>query len=264
MCLAIIILIVSRKLSALKILDTSTLVEEKESKTKKKIVADRYLRKLSSVKRGLIIVFKPLFALVTNITRNFYTRVLELEEKYKQQSAPKENQPPVNIENQIQELSQKADALTKAGNLNEAEENCIKILELDSRNLDTYQKLADLYNEQKDYTKTKATFEYIVKLIKSKKISKDLSGGNYNHLLAECYEKLCATSQLLHEDRECLAYIKKAISLEPNNPKYLDLLLKISIILKDKSVAIKALRALKKADPANQKLPDFENEIKKL
>ena len=57
---------------------------------------------------------------------------------------------------------------------------------------------------------------------------------------------------------------KEALKLQPNNPKLLDLLLKISIMVKDKKIANSTLKLLKLADPENQKIQDLENEVNGL
>ncbi|MCX6743398.1 MAG: hypothetical protein NT116_04145 [Candidatus Parcubacteria bacterium] len=58
--------------------------------------------------------------------------------------------------------------------------------------------------------------------------------------------------------------LEKALGLEPNNPKYLDLLITISLIIKYKNLAKQSLERLKEANPDNAKIEEFQAQIKEL
>jgi tetratricopeptide (TPR) repeat protein len=58
-----------------------------------------------------------------------------------------------------------------------------------------------------------------------------------------------------------LKQYQKAVEMEPSNPRLLDLLLKISIIMKRKDLAQQAFTDLRNADPENKKLAELQTEI---
>jgi hypothetical protein len=57
---------------------------------------------------------------------------------------------------------------------------------------------------------------------------------------------------------------RKALEIEPNNPRYLDTILEISIIKKDKVLANETYKRLKEVNPENQKLAEIKEEIAEL
>jgi uncharacterized protein HemY len=58
--------------------------------------------------------------------------------------------------------------------------------------------------------------------------------------------------------------ILEALELEPSSPRYLDLILDLSIIKKDKASAWQYLNRLSEANPQNQKLEDRRKEIEEI
>jgi hypothetical protein len=58
--------------------------------------------------------------------------------------------------------------------------------------------------------------------------------------------------------------MKKALKIEPNNPRYLDTMFRISIIIKDKVLAFEAYDRLSKVNPENQKLAEFKAQLAEL
>jgi tetratricopeptide (TPR) repeat protein len=58
--------------------------------------------------------------------------------------------------------------------------------------------------------------------------------------------------------------IESALDLEPKNPKYLDLLIEIAILLSDKKMALDTYNELRLVNPENQKLDSFKSRINEL
>jgi tetratricopeptide (TPR) repeat protein len=114
---------------------------------------------------------------------------------------------------------------------------------------DVYYSLADIAKERGNLKQ--AEEEYI------KSIS--LSDDNYLYLLslAEVYIDL-------EEEEKALETAKRALLLAPNNPKILDFLINISIIMSDKELASDYLAKLKEVNPANQKIAEFIERIDSL
>ena len=55
--------------------------------------------------------------------------------------------------------------------------------------------------------------------------------------------------------------IEAAVELEPQNPKYLDLLTETAILCQDKTLALKVYSTLCLVNPENKKLPDLKQRI---
>lgn len=254
-CIAIVVILV-RRIGDLKILDPDTLDEIKESQVKKKIVYDRLLRKTASLGHKLRNTTKPALEKVSGTLKGFYEKISALEKMYR-----KENQKisGTSINMKIKELEDKADVDMKEQRFADAESTYIEILKYDAMNLKAFQNLADIYLQMKKYKEAKETMQYILKLLKKKKMQND----NLT-LVGLYYQRLADVYQLMGNLRIAQNYYKKAVELGPKNPKYLDQLLKISIILKDKDTAFETLQKLEEADPGNQKLQELEQEVEQL
>jgi predicted Zn-dependent protease len=63
---------------------------------------------------------------------------------------------------------------------------------------------------------------------------------------------------------EALEYTRQALDAEPNNPRYLDLILDLSIMRKDKNLAKSSWEKLSAANPDNKKLPEWLARIEAL
>ncbi len=66
------------------------------------------------------------------------------------------------------------------------------------------------------------------------------------------------------EPSKAVLALKKALKIEENNPRYLDRLIEVSIIKKDKIVALEAYKKLESTNPENQKLEQFRSRIAEL
>ena len=75
--------------------------------------------------------------------------------------------------------------------------------------------------------------------------------------LAEVYREL-------EEEEKALQTAQRALLLAPNNPKILDFLINISIIMSDKELAADYLGRLKEINPENQKITEFMERLDNL
>ena len=91
-----------------------------------------------------------------------------------------------------------------------------------------------------------------------------LSQLDVDHKISVYYEELGQVYEVMGKDHKALDAYLKATSIDPNNPKYLDKLLEISLKIKDRDLAKDALNNLRKINPDNAKLPVWQEAIEKL
>jgi tetratricopeptide (TPR) repeat protein len=242
-----IIFIVARKFPVLAAIDVGAIKSEQEAAKKEKIIASRLERKINGFIKFFSKFFSPVQAVIKNLFRIIYGRARNLENKYKKiekvVSAPEE------IEQKIKALFFSAEEFLKAGSLNEAEKKYIEIISLDHKNIEAYKKLGEIYLEQKNYDHAEETFQYILKLD------------------ANDIETLFDLGLLFRERKEfdkALQSFARVVELEPTNPRNLDFLIDISIIVGNKDLAEKALGKLTEVNPDNQKLAEFKERIKNI
>ena len=68
----------------------------------------------------------------------------------------------------------------------------------------------------------------------------------------------------LSEKEKALSSLQKAQALEPNNPKILDQLFLVSVLLKNRELAEEAFNKIKKINPDHGRLGEFEKKLKAL
>jgi len=252
LCLAAILAIVIKKLPLLAVFDVKSIPEVKEAETKNKIMEERMERRLKVLYNKI----KPFLQLLGNFFQRKFkdsqAKIAKLEEKYKSK-AKKEalvtKEEFLSLEKRIENILQDAANLVKSENYDAAEKKYIEILSLDAKNIAAYRGLGDLFIVQKQFQEAIQTLKHILKLNKN--------DGLAHFELAEIYDRL--------EDYDnAVNNISQALAEEPVNPRYLDLWLKISIIVKNKEMAKEALERLKAVNPDNAKIPELELKIREI
>ena len=85
-----------------------------------------------------------------------------------------------------------------------------------------------------------------------------------NNQVLEYHLNLSEVYQSLGDNEKSLSSLQKAQALEPNNPKVLDQLLQVSILVGNKSLAQEVLDKIKKVNPDHGKLGELEEKVKAL
>lgn len=268
--LVAIILIVVLKLPKISIIDISTIPEEKSNEMKNKILRDRLQRKTNEQFNLIVGILRPIWKVSQKSFRILYQRVVDLERKYRRKYRPLLNKE--DLAQNIDELLKKANDFKINENYASAEKQYIEIISLDSKNYEAYRGLADLYITKKEYESAQEVLTYLIKLnLAQQKKMENASGHQYQeavHILqkdlSESYFDRGITYQALGNIELSYDDYNESVKFEPNNPRYLDALLDITIILGKKVKAIDLFNVLKKVNPDNKKLDEFSERIKDM
>ena len=277
--LSIITVIAARKFSALASLDIANIPAEKEARFKERIIGERLKRNLLKWKFRAAKIASPFLAVAAGFLKWAYNRLHELKEKYKKETAVSAQ----GLQERVDQLFAKIEEFKKEENWSGAEKALIEIIGLDNKNISAFKELGRVYFENKNYAEAKQTLEYILKLREDDEevyeslaqIAKEkgdleeardgyLKSINIDAGRAQTYFDLAGVYEAMGNIVEAAANIEKALEIEPNNPRYLDMMLKISIIRKDKKRALTAYAKLAEANPDNHKLAEFKGEIEEL
>ncbi len=271
-CLTGIIIIYVKKIPYVSTIDIQQLPKEQQADVKKSLIEKRVEDKI----KNLAVKIKNLFSPAVKFSVKYYQlirgKIKKVEEEYKQKHLfLVKNQPQV-AKQKIQDLLENGEKFIKEENLAEAEKKFIEIISLDPDNIDAYQNLGELYLKQKDFKHAEETFKHVLKLIIRsqrwwqgfRKNDKIVSASNINSQIASVYLDLGEVYQAMEDNEKALENYKKAAEIEPNNPRNLDFLIKIAIILNKKKIAQKFLQDLKKVNPNNEKIKEFEIQLKEL
>lgn len=281
--LGIIIFIIIKKFSKLALIDVENALSQKQGEVKRKIIEERLKRNLSEITGKSYKYLKPLIIKLGEILKKFLNKIIELEEEYRLRVLNLRLKDKIFKDQRISHLLNEAENLKKEEKYELAEKKYIEIIKIDQFYLDAYKGLVDLYYQTKDYDHAKETLEYALKIGTNddflysqramismargdlKKAEEDLLYSlNLNNQNAANYFELSNIYLHLEDYQKALVAAKKSISLEENNPKYLDLLLEVSLLVKDKVLAKETWEKLKNVNPENQKLADFKDRIEKI
>jgi tetratricopeptide (TPR) repeat protein len=252
-------IIVMRKFSMLANLDVTTIQAEREAKFKEQIISNRLKRNYYKYTGKMIKVLRPVGFGIGNFFRWSYDKLVEFKENYNREKIDRQagNQQKVN------KLFIEAEDLFKDNDYNKAEGKYIEIISYDSKNYRAFKELGKLYFTRKDFNEAKQTYKHALKLLDYDG-SESETGLNSNLENAATYCDLALVHKAINDFEGALVNINKALSFEPNNPKYLDTKVEISIIKKDKISALDGYDRLKEVNPDNNKLGDIKEQIDEL
>jgi len=272
---AIFLSIVIKRLPDLKTLDFSKIPEEKQGGNKKRFLESKFLRE--NKKRGEAIkrAINPLKDKTGDWLEKIQDNVRLLERKYKKN---------VDIEQisvkSINELLAEAEAFIKNDDLSGAEKCLIEIISRDRKNFRAYELLSDVYNLGKNYHQAEEVIKYLIKLSlaemkrgrlndKQKDGVEDLENQmievvDIDNNLSRYYDDWGRVCEAMDKPERALEAYLKASAVTPNNPKFLDKIIELSIVVKDVGLAQKTYRRLKEINPENAKLEDFREALEKL
>lgn len=287
-CLGLLGYIVFSKFTQLANLDLENLPEEKVYRKKQEIISKRIEESNKKLKEKLGDKAAPLKKLWGILQLKFRVYVGKVERllHHEQNIKIKEANKGLSKEEKAQKVSAlvlEGRNFLQSGQLEEAEAGFISAIKINSKAVEVYNGLADVYLQKGAVEEAKETFLFILQL-NSKDDSVMVKLGDIfeiqNNLeqAIEYYQKailindsfaarFAHLSELLtkiEQHEVAKEAIVQAVELEPQNPKYLDLMIETAIICKDKTLAEEGFASLRLVNPENQKLESFKDRIGKL
>ncbi len=256
-CLLIILAIILKKFPALAILDINNMPGEKEAKFKDQIIKQKVERDLARVGGRVARVWLFVSKRVSGFLQSSQSQLKKIKNSYK--SAIKISQ--VEKQKRIKDLFVAYTDSLKKESYNEAEEKLVEIISLDQKNISAFFKLGSLYDEQKKWSEARQTYQYALKLAKQFSGDIDLMA---ELTIQEIFFSLAWVEREAGDLEAALENIREALELEQNSPRFLDLILDLSIMKKDKESALLYLEKLALVNPENNKLSDFQEKVENL
>ncbi len=265
--LSVIIIIVIKKFSALANLDLNSIKAERESMFKKKIINDRLKRGLLKWNYQIKKLSGPTFSKVGEFYKGLYEKLSIMKETHKISSESAGD----NAEIRVAKMYSEAEDLYKNEEYDKAEERLIEIIGLDSQNIRAFKKLGKVYFDLKSYAESIQTLEHLLKLLENKirlnqdELEEEVGGDkDIDVMLSGIYFDLALAYFENENTEKASEVLMRALQIEPNNPRYLDTMLEISIMKKDKKMAEEMHAKLKESNPENNKIEEFEKRIEGL
>ncbi len=273
---------VGSKFSLLAKLDVASLARERELLVKKKLLKERLSRKvLFFATAGKAMV--QLGLAIAGMFRRFVGMIHARERFYRMARLRQETSEEQKRAVVVLSILSEAESLVTEKKFDEAEQKLIDLITLDSKNSQAYRLLAEVYVAKEDYPSAKEVYEHLVVL--DQKHAYGYSGlarvatitGNVPEAKSYLEKSIGLDSrnltdfaalgkiyESLEEYDRALEVYQKASDIESGNPKYIDRVAELAILLRKKTIAKLAYTRLKKTNPENEKLDDLKRRIDAL
>lgn len=281
--LGVILIIASRHYRQALTLDVADLQEEKEARLKSSLLEQRLLRKFYGLTQILGRILTPFYKAAESYYKKIQNRLKILERFYRFHSSSPLPDSNGKTDLRAQELKDKAQAALSGGDFKGAEENFLSILKINPSEPEAYEGLGKAYLGMEAWDEAEETFSYAIKQwperdfsyaglgsIAAARSKWDEAKDHYLHALSinnevvDYHLRLAEIYLELDEKEKALSSLQKAQALEPNNPRILDRLLQVCIIVRNKDLAQEVLEKIRLVNPDHGKLEDLEEKIKSL
>ncbi len=250
--------IIIKKFPSLAILDVNNMTSEKEAKFKSTIMKARVDRDLAKLSGLFGRVFLKMGGWLSKVLQSSQDNLKKVKMHYK----ANEKLPITEKEKRIKELLSSSEELVKAEEFEEAEDKLLEAISLDQKNVWAFFELGGVYEELKKYPEARQTYEYALKLSRQQARTRDGEEPVLNP--QEIYFALAWLEKDSGNFAAAFDNVQEALEFEPSSPRYLDLILDLSIIRKDKASAMKYFERLAESNPENNKLAEIREEIMAL
>ncbi|MBI2990155.1 MAG: tetratricopeptide repeat protein [Candidatus Magasanikbacteria bacterium] len=292
--LSTILFIVIRKFSRLVLLDLDSIQEIKEHQKKDDLLRKWASEKEDEVHRKMMNVLGPFFAFLKGFQKTFRNYVWRVEQMVRKEAQHmrrerKAQQPKEDKEqkeqrkNELESLLLEGKTALDQGIYNDAEKKFIAAVKLDPKNTAAYEGLGDVYYHNNQGEEAGQTYGFLLQLdprnehaclqlarMAEDKHELDKAVDYYqqalliNDSVSTRFTKIYDLLMQLGQHQTAFEAATQAVQLEPDNPKYLDNLLEVSILLGNKKAAEEVYERLRMVNPENNKLPAFRERINEL
>lgn len=242
-------LMVVRKIPALSSLNVYEGGEAREVKVKAALLEQRLRRELVSSFAALRERLVPFLHWMGSRMRAIKAWGIALEARYQQTLEEERRRVTPAMPKSPNELLGEAATLMEKEKYEEAEASLVRVIALEPKSIPAFKLLARLYTMKREFDHVREVDEFLLKI-----------DGHQ----ADVYADLGISLLALGDPELALDAVEKAVELEEGNPKYLDQLLELAILLKRRSIAESTLKLLEEANPENEKIPVFATRIKEL
>lgn len=279
-----ILVIILRKLPQISTLNLSDLDKEKTQKKKKEIIMRKVEQQSGQALKKISAISKPVFNFWGQLQLKFRIYVGKVQDLWQHEQAVKTkdiiDKNPEEKEDKLNELIREGERNLEEGSLEKAENSFISAISLDSKSAASYRGLGDAYLQKKEMEEARQTFLFLTRLepdddsvwVKLAEISEsqgDLEEaiGHYqkaallNESLSPRFYHMAELLIKVGQPETAKEAILHAVQVEPQNPKYLDLLIETAIICGDKDLSLDGLEKLRMVNPENNKLDTFRERI---
>ncbi len=287
-CLGVIVFVIWKKTPQLSNLDVDSLPQEKTSRKKYEIITKRIETHTKETRAKLGAKLRPIDKIWRRFQLKFRIYVGKIERliHHEEMVKTKAEQSLLTVEekeNKLNSLIQEGEQNLQLDNLDQAEHAFISAIKMNVKAASAYRGLAEVYIKKNSTEEAKQTFMFLLQLEPENdavmvRLAEMAEAQNNIDEAIEYYQRAVVANDSLSPRFAHLAElllkvsqplvakeaILQAVELEPQNPKYLDLLIETAILCQDNKLATQAYQNLRLVNPENSKLADFKGRIDKI
>lgn len=231
------------KIGHLRVIDVSSIPEEHARTLKNKLILER----LQRVGRGKWRVF-ALFAAgfsrsLSRLGRRAIQKLYAIEQYYQKLNRVASEGQHAYTHDVVKRMVDEAEGYVREEEYIPAEKIYIDIISHNPKSIDAYEGLGNLYLAKGEYDQARETLQFTLRL--------SPNDASVNVSLAELELKL-------GNPRVAVEYLRKAVGKRSRNPKYLDFYTETALRVGSLKDVRHGLTQLKKVNPDNQKIAEFE------
>jgi len=212
---------------------------------------------LKQLKRGVAgwhtiakTIFVPLWLFIKRFFLRLYEKVREIEAHYQRMVKVAMLSGPRRVEVISGNLTQAEEAMANSDWV-KAEEKFIEVIAIEKTHRRAYEGLANVYFQSGQWKEALETYKFLSRLLQA-------------DAPVIIYQRWAQSALELKRPGQALEALKKAIEIEPNNPRTLDLYCESAILGERVDLASQALEQLQSANPENNKITVFAERIQNL
>lgn len=261
----VIVAIVVRHFPQAASIDVGALPEEQEAAMKAALMERRLKRKILDTKNKMLPFLRKFGKFLKMSWEKVHGRVAQMEQRYRTKVDSMSSEQQEDVKQKIRRLLEEADKLTEEEKWSDGEKKYIEVLSWDAQNINAFMGLGEMYFEDRNFSQAQETFVYLIKLIRADKEGEEAISAFSTPLtdtqINEVFYDYAVCLQNDEEHPKAIEQVKIIVERDEKNPKFLDKLVELSILAKDRSTAFRTLSKLKEVNPENQKIESFEEQI---
>ena len=245
-----IVVICLSKIPKLRVIDVSSIAQERTRLLKEKIIMEKFQRAGQAKVRLVTSVFSATAKAASRTGRRAVQKLYAVEQYYQKLNRAASEGQHAYTHDVLKRMGDEAKALIRKEEYIPAEKIFIDMISHNPKSVEAYEGLGNLYLLQKEeFTQARETLLFTLRL--------SPNDASVNASLAELEMKL-------GNDRAALDYLRKAVGKRSKNPKYLDFFTEAALRVGSLKDARTGLVQLKKVNPENQKIQEFEARFQEL
>ena len=245
------------------------------------LLKNKLLRKIDNVFKVANKAVNPSQRFLNRFFGKGIEKIKKIERSYRFQTGLPDSDKKSEIKSK--DLLKEAQEVLNSGDLQKAESQYLSAIKIDPESIDAYKGLGNVYIKTQEWDQARETFEHVTKhwpqdgesfaslaVIEEETGDLEKAKDHFLHALsinsevAQYHIGLSDLYTRLNDKEKALSSLQKAQALEPNNPRILDQLFNVSILVSNKPLAQEVLEKIKKSNPDHGKIKELEKRVKSI